>query len=306
MQLISLAGVTIDERKQATRYLRGEGIEIGASHMPIEVDKTCCSVRYVDRLNEGEIDQNFPELRESTLVPVDVICDVVNDGLSPFADGSLDFAIASHLLEHVPNPLGFIQECHRVLRAGGYLYLGIPDKEFTFDRDRKRTPLAHLIADFRAGARAIDEEHLVDYLTKAAKEAIPEDPAARTALFERELGRSFHVHVWTWEDMVELIQYTVTELKLDWDLAELFLPKGVKNEAIFILKRSGVDAGTAANRFASNLKLLLDRERAAEQTIALARKGIEAMELDAPHGNGHRSLLSRLRNKFTLSGKRSG
>lgn len=303
MQLISIADVTIDERKQATRYLRGAGIEIGASHMPIEVDKACCQVRYVDRLGEVEIDEKFPELKESQLVPVDVICDVVADGLAPFAEGSLDFVIASHLLEHVPNPLGFIKECHRVLRYGGVLYLGVPDKDFTFDRGRDRTPLRHVVRDFENDVRTIDEKHLVDYLVKAAKETIPDDPGERAKVVDRELGRSFHVHVWTWEDIVELLTYLVKSAGLAWELQELYLPKGVKNEVICILQKTNVDAQTAALRFASNVLLLVARERATEELIRQAMKAQTDGTGAAHNGNG-KSILARVRRRVVARVRR--
>lgn len=293
MQLISIADVTIDERKQATRYLRGAGIEIGASHMPIEVDKACAQVRYVDRLGEVEIDEKFPELKEAPLVPVDVICDVVAEGLAPFEEGSLDFVIASHLLEHVPNPLGFIKECHRVLRYGGVLYLGVPDKDFTFDRDRDRTPLQHVAQDFKNDVRTIDEEHLVDYLVKAAKETIPEDPEVKAKLFNRELGRSFHVHVWTWKDIVELLAYMIEDEGVAWELLELYLPKGVKNEVICILQKAKIDAETAARRFASSVLLLVARERATEELIRLASTA------QFKSGGHRKTVLARIRGRLS-------
>jgi predicted SAM-dependent methyltransferase len=293
MQLISIADVTIDERKQATRYLRGAGIEIGASHMPIEVDKTCCQVRYVDRLGEVQIDEKFPELKESQLVPVDVICDVVAEGLAPFEEGSLDFVIASHLLEHVPNPLGFIKECHRVLRYGGVLYLGVPDKNFTFDRDRDRTPLHHVVQDFKNDVRTIDEEHLIDYLVKAAKETIPDDPGERVKLFDRELGRSFHVHVWTWEDIIELLTYMIKDAGVAWELLELYLPKGLKNEVICILQKTDVDAETAARRFASSVLLLVARERATEELIR------QASRAQSESGGHRKTVLARIRGRLS-------
>lgn len=44
----------------------------------------------------------------------------------PFEDASFDVAVASHVLEHVPNMGLALQEIRRVLRNGGYLYLFLP------------------------------------------------------------------------------------------------------------------------------------------------------------------------------------
>jgi len=42
----------------------------------------------------------------------------------PFADGVFDYAICSHVLEHVPDPLGVVRELTRVARAG---YIEVPE-----------------------------------------------------------------------------------------------------------------------------------------------------------------------------------
>ena len=46
----------------------------------------------------------------------------------PFSDGSFDVALCYHLLEHVARPRAALAEIHRVLRPGGCLYLGVPNR----------------------------------------------------------------------------------------------------------------------------------------------------------------------------------
>jgi hypothetical protein len=153
---------------------------------------------------------------------------------------------------------------------GGMLYLVVPDKNFTFDRDRQRTPLHHVVQDYKKDVRTIDEAHLIDYLVNAAKMQIPTDPAEKTKLFDHELGRSFHVHVWTWEDLIEMIRYQVKDDGVAWELPEMYLPKSVKHETICILQKSSADAHIAAQRLESSFQNLLARERATEELIHLA------------------------------------
>ena len=274
MQLITVGEITLNERVLAARFLRGSGIEIGAGHVPIEVDERCCAVRYVDRLDAAEIGARFPELQGAPIVPVDMICDVAVEGLRPFPSESLDFVVASHLLEHLPDPLGFLNECHRTLRDKGILYLATPDKDFTFDRERPRTPLSHIISDFERRVTSVDEEHLIDFITRAGKKQIPEDPAEREKLFQLEMARSIHVHVWTWNDMIELLEHTVGGMGLSWELVEAYLPKGVKNEAVFILQKTDVPLEAAIARLDASLRVLLEREEALEALIRIARDGL--------------------------------
>src|SRR5262249_55944812 len=153
---------------------------------------------------------------------------IVEEGLRPVADGSLDFIIASHVLEHVPDPLGLFKECHRVLKDHGYFYLGLPDKNQTFDAPRMNTPLGHLVRDFERGSKVVDEEPLVDFVAKVLKTPIPGDPVERQQLFDRELRRSLHIHVWDWRDMVEFIRYMVSSGNAVFAMRDLYLPKGVQ------------------------------------------------------------------------------
>ncbi len=88
----------------ALRFLRGEGIEIGALDFPLWLPRGA-RVRYVDYLDAA----GLREAHDSTLRegrPL-VTPDVVDDGarLASFADGSLDFVVANHMLEHVEDPI---------------------------------------------------------------------------------------------------------------------------------------------------------------------------------------------------------
>src|SRR5829696_632327 len=83
----------------AFRYLRGSGIEIGALYRPQRVPPTA-RVRYVDQASGEDLRRIYPE-HDWVQAP-----DVVDEGerLAKFADESLDFVIANHMLEHVEDP----------------------------------------------------------------------------------------------------------------------------------------------------------------------------------------------------------
>jgi predicted SAM-dependent methyltransferase len=44
----------------------------------------------------------------------------------PWATGSVDFILCSHVLEHLPDPMRFISECQRILRPGGEIVFKLP------------------------------------------------------------------------------------------------------------------------------------------------------------------------------------
>lgn len=128
------------ESALAHRLLDGlNGIEIGGSaHNPFGL-KTL-NIDFTDDLStgfkQGEIDIC------GEYQPVDVVAP--GDDL-PFTDGSFDFVISSHVIEHFYDPVKTIEEWLRVTRSGGFIYMIVPHKERTFDRDRPRTSLAEII-----------------------------------------------------------------------------------------------------------------------------------------------------------------
>ncbi len=267
MNRLTIGNISFDERRQAARFLRGSGIEIGGSYLPIPVDKRSCRVQYVDRMTAAEILTLFPEVEGYSFVETDVICDVEKKGLSLFADESQDFVIASHLIEHLPNPLGFVKDCYRVLRPSGVFYLVVPDKNYTFDRDREISPLAHLVEDMRRNIQEVDESHLSDWMCHVRKAPLPQDAEERNRVLKWELDRSIHVHAWTWEGMVEFLRYLIVKEGLSWELCELYLPKKGQDEVIFVLRKVSGSPEESLVQFDVSIETLVARENAMKAVI---------------------------------------
>jgi SAM-dependent methyltransferase len=78
------------------------------------------------------------------------VCFVQGDGLAlPFADGAFDLVLSHSVIEHVRSPERYLEECRRVLRRGGQLYLSTaPYLSFAGAHlPRLRVPLPlHLLA----------------------------------------------------------------------------------------------------------------------------------------------------------------
>ena len=66
----------------------------------------------------------FDRLAESG---IDVIrCDAASDRY-PYEDGSIDVAVAFHIIEHFADPTHFLDEVGRVLAPGGIVLIATPD-----------------------------------------------------------------------------------------------------------------------------------------------------------------------------------
>ena len=144
----------------AALFIHGTGIEIGALHHPLDMPASV-EVQYVDRLSTPDLVSHYPELDGESIVQVDI----VDDGktLESIADASQGFVIANHLLEHCPDPIGALGNWLRVLRIGGIVFLSVPDKRYTFDRNRPVTKLEHIIRDWREGPQWSRKQHYEEW-----------------------------------------------------------------------------------------------------------------------------------------------
>lgn len=199
----------------APAYLRGCGIEIGALFNPQPLPRGA-KVRYVDRMPVAALRRQYPDLADQPLVPVHIIDN--GETLATIGDESHDFVIANHFLEHCEDPIGAVTNMIRVLRPGGVLHLAIPDKRFTFDRDRPVTTLAHLQADHERGPESTRAAHYEEYVRCVHKPASEQLAASQTAdLMER--GYSIHFHVWTQREILELLLHLAPGLSFDFEAA---------------------------------------------------------------------------------------
>jgi SAM-dependent methyltransferase len=118
--------------------------------------------------------------------------------LSGIADARYDFVLASHVIEHVANPLRAMAEISRILVDAGTLILVLPHKEGTFDHKRPVTPLAHMVDDFDKNTPETDLTHLEEWLALVDLERAPEAKPFE-AFKERSLknyeNRGMHHHV---------------------------------------------------------------------------------------------------------------
>jgi SAM-dependent methyltransferase len=143
----------------------------------------------------------------------------VDDGerLASIGDGTQDFVIANHFLEHCQNPIGALVSMFRVLRAGGILFLAVPDKRYTFDVDRPITPLEHLLRDHREGPAWSYRQHCEEWVSLVERLRAPREIETRLAeLAER--NHPIHFHVWTQTEMLELFVALRRLVALDVEL----------------------------------------------------------------------------------------
>lgn len=194
-------------KKLSKKYIRGNGIEIGALHSPLWIGHDA-TVQYIDRFSIEDLRSQYPELKDYHLVNVDIIED--GEVLSSIENSSLDFIIGNHMLEHCKNPIGTIRTHLQKLKSNGILYYAIPDKRFTFDSRRELTDFSHLIKDDQSTILDAHIEHFFEWarlVGNVSAENIEEQ--VKKLIIS---GYSIHYHVWDYNTFSYFLEQTVKYL----------------------------------------------------------------------------------------------
>lgn len=119
-------------------------LEIGALDRPV-VSSGAAEVRYLDHLDTPGLKAKYgpdPAVDKDRIVDVRYVWNggpvsaAVDDGRR------FDVIVASHVFEHLCDPVGWLQDIRGLLADGGRIFLVLPDRRFTFDIARDDTTLS--------------------------------------------------------------------------------------------------------------------------------------------------------------------
>lgn len=136
--------------------------------------------------------------------------------MARFPSAIYDFVLASHVLEHIANPILAVSEWTRLLKDQGVLVLLLPHKDKTFDHRRPVTTLEHLIEDFITGKGEDDMTHLPEILALHDMDRDPEagDAEAFESRSRSNLqNRCLHHHVFDIQLAKNLAEYMGLEVR---------------------------------------------------------------------------------------------
>ena len=236
----------------AQEMCQGRGLEIGAASY---------SDFGVDAWNLDLTPEPLPAYRTEQMRHAGSVSPIHIVGLGetlPIGSNSQDFLLASHVLEHSPDPIGTLVEWDRVIRPGGVLFLIIPHKERTPDRVRPRTTLAHVVEDFYTKQTPATHRETDGFLTP---------PALHTP----------HYHAWITVDFLEIVVWMIEQGLVTWCLEEIEdIDSDRQSGFTFVLRKQAEPlprdlAGTWVSRRA--LRSML---RCPEQLGLLKSKGLIA------------------------------
>ena len=184
------------------------GLEFGALDRPL-LSRKRYAVSNVDHTTREGLAAKYKSAPASNvniekLYPVDFVWNG-ETSLSEAVNGqTFGFAVSSHVIEHVADPISWLGEIAAVLHPGGRLNFAVPEKTQTFDFRRTETTPAQLLADYEARLKIPSFAQIFDHIIYAAPLGSNDPPHpsinAYTVARHNVANRIYtdvHCHVWT-------------------------------------------------------------------------------------------------------------
>lgn len=138
-----------NRRLTASLNLAGAGLEYGPLNRAI-LSKDDYKVQYVDYADRDTLVKHYAEHKNvdtSRIPEIDIVTrgQLISEMIAP---NSIDFILASHVWEHVPDFLGWLESNLIVLKSGGRLAVAYPDKRYTLDMKRRSSMLSDILAAY--------------------------------------------------------------------------------------------------------------------------------------------------------------
>lgn len=157
-------------------FSQGRGLEIGPLHRTI-VPRAEADVHYVDVHDQAGLRSHYdgdpavdpaliPEIDYALIQPDGRTLSLVEATAAgaPFA-----WVMASHVIEHVPDVIGWLAEIAEIAEDDARLVLAIPDRRYCFDVLRPATSVGQMIQAHDDGDNRPSVRAVYDYFSKVAQ-----------------------------------------------------------------------------------------------------------------------------------------
>lgn len=278
-------------------------IEMGAGYHPVAPKSGGWQTHVVDHATQGELRTKYAGAGVDTgsIEVVDTVWrgGALHQSVPASLLGCTDWIIASHVLEHLPDLIGFLQSASHLVRPGGALSIALPDRRYCFDCFRSWTTTGDLLdAHHRDTSRHSLKtafNHLAYSATvkgqlawgaQYAGEPVLMDPFAVAA----DAAHSFRdspsepyrdYHAWQFTPAgFQLITLELAALGLsDWQVASLHGPENF--EFFAVLRRGFVEQSDPSELQAQRQRLLLAQlVETREQIDSILRKPTSVPECE--------------------------
>ena len=218
----------------AATFLRGRGVEIGAFSQPNDLPPDR-DISFYDRYPAEKLREVYDNDSGRPLMEPDYVGDA--ETLDGLPDAAFDFVIANHVIEHLQDPILFLQNVARTLAPGGRAMIAAPDKRFCMDKSRSLTPFEHLVEDHEQGPATTQRAHYLRYFMEAGDMDSDAAEASTDATDMSDIR--FHYHVWDAATFVAFVEATAARYRLP--LAKIHT-RATEADIIVVLEKAAGDA----------------------------------------------------------------
>jgi SAM-dependent methyltransferase len=153
---------------------KGLGLEIGPSHNPIAPKKKGFNVHILDHATAEQLREKYKghEIYGVKLENIEEVDFVWRGESLPELigkTGCYDWIIASHVIEHIPDVISFLQQCEMLLKPKGILSLVIPDKRYCFDYFSSSSSSGNLLDAYSEKRLKPSPGQIFDHFVDASK-----------------------------------------------------------------------------------------------------------------------------------------
>ncbi|MFZ9855360.1 MAG: class I SAM-dependent methyltransferase [Limisphaerales bacterium] len=123
---------------------------MGPRDLPIAPKRDGYNVHVIDHLDRARLVEKYTghPVDLDRIEEVDFIWNGQSYAQLVGGEKCYDWVIASHVIEHTPNLIGFLLDCESILKDDGVLFLVVPDKRYCYDYCRPLTGISKVIDAF--------------------------------------------------------------------------------------------------------------------------------------------------------------
>ncbi|MBP9089170.1 MAG: class I SAM-dependent methyltransferase [Kofleriaceae bacterium] len=206
---------------------KGLGLEIGPSFNPVAPKRAGYKVHILDHLDADGLRKKYPHLKPENIEEVDFVWHG-----EPLAEligqtGVYDWIVASHVIEHVPDLITFLQQCAQLLKPTGRLSLVVPDKRYCFDLYSPESSTGQILDAYHAKSRRPTPGQIFDHYANAVnrdgsiawepsstgKIALHHDPGEAKKMWLQAQASDEYVDVHNWRFTPDNFRLLITDLE---------------------------------------------------------------------------------------------